>query len=533
MGRQSQLSRTVRRAVVGLVVCSLLLTSVFGNGVVTAQDADTLQFTGAVTTEQRGDVAPLSMRIGDRERVTLMVRAPDGSYDTRIRASDADGDGRVTVTLNTFRAAWAADESAAYDVGAGDRLTSVDRRTDRLDGPLPTGRYNLVAVAGSDSTSATLVVEPGTVGSATASTIPRDRFDAADASALPKTERFETGRVAVGDHAVVAINASGVGGVLESTHPPGENLVYPTDSTPGATTTHTVGIDVDRAVDLETVTVEYDGGVPAALGRFDADRIRHLGVDRDGDGIVETDLRTAVTDVTATDGALEIDLDTEVTVAANETLRLQYRATNPGEAGTHGVRVTLGDGVERDGQVVYGVAGRGTLGYGIDLGLTVDGDRTVVDPLSAVEYHYDGDRLYAVVDTATLPVGERYGVGLIRWGASPLGTETQAAGTGVELTERRATLVDPTPEDPFVVAGGETTFRLETTLAPTTEVVVEVSGTDPNSFLFQQSTRVGPDRRLSTTFDLPSSTTRQSITVRVVDDGRTLERERGTVEANN
>ncbi|MFC7174652.1 hypothetical protein ACFQL0_17505 [Haloplanus litoreus] len=64
-------------------------------------------------------------------------------------------------------------------------------------------------------------------------------------------------------------------------------------------------------------------------------------------------------------------------------------------------------------------------------------------------------------------------------------------------------------------------------------MVVEVSGTDPNSFLFQQSTRVGPDRRLSTTFDLPSSTTRQSITVRVVDDGRTLERERGTVEANN
>jgi len=533
MGRYSQLSRAVRRSVVGLVVCSLLLTSVLGGGVVTAQDADGLQFVGAVTTEQRGDVAPLSMRIGDRERVTLMVRSPDGSYDTRIRASDADGDGRVTVTLNTFRAGWAADESAAYGVGAGDSLRSVTRRTDRLGGPLPAGRYNLVAVAGSDSTSATLVVEPGTVGSATASALPRDQFDAADANALPETERFETGRVAVGDHAVVAINASGIGGVLESTHPPGENLVYPTDSTPGATTTHTVGIDADRAVDLETVTVEYERGTPATLGRFDADRIRHLGVDEDGDGIVETDLRTAVTDVTATDGTLRIDLDTEATIAANETLLLQYRATNPGEAGTYGVRAAIGDGVERNGRVVYGVAGRGTLGYGIDLGLTVDGDRTVVDPLAAVEYHYDGDRLYAVVDTSTLSVGERFSVGLIRWGASPLGGETQATGAGVELTERRATLVDPSPDDPFVVAGGETTFRLETTLAPTTEVVIEVSGAGPNSFLFQQSTRVGPDRRFSATFDLPSSTHRQEITVRIVDDGRTLEREWGAVEANN
>jgi hypothetical protein len=532
MGRQSQLPRTVRRTVVGFVVCSLLLTSTFGSGVAAAQAADGLQFTEAVTTEQRGDVARLSMHIGDREHATLMVRAADGSYDTRVRATDANGDGRITVTLNTVRAGWAADESAAYDVGSGDRLTSVDRRTDRLSNPLPAGRYNLVAVAGSDSTSAALVVESGTVGAATASTVPRDRFDGA-ASSLPTTDRFPTGRVAVEDHAVVAINASGIGGVLASAPPPGENLVYPTDSTPGAVTTHTVGIDVNRTATFDTITVEYAGGVPASFGRFDADRLRHLGVDGDGDGIVETDLRAAVTDVTVADGTLEIGLDTETTATANETLLLRYRVTNPGEAGTYGVRTALGDEVTREGQVVYGLAGRGTLGYGVDLGLAMDGDRTVVDPLAAVDYHYADDRLYAVVDTSTLSAGERYSVGLIRWGASPLGEETQATGAGVELTERRATLVDPSPNDPFVVAGGETTFRVETTLAPTTEVVVEVSGGAPNSFLFQQSTRVGLDRRLSATFDLPSSATRQSLTVRVVDDGRIIERESGAVEANN
>ncbi|WP_251342625.1 BGTF surface domain-containing protein [Haloplanus halophilus] len=500
---------------------------------VTAQDADDLQFESAVTTEQRGDLARLSMQVGDRDRVTLMVRAPDGNYDARIRAVDANDDGHVTVTLDTFQAGWTADESAAYAVESGDRLTSVRRRTDRLAGPLPTGRYNLVAVAGGDSTSASLVVNPGRIGSATAATVPRDRLEPGAASAVPGTPRFETGRVATGDHAVVAVNASGLGGVLSSTQPPGENLVYPTDSTPGASTTHTVSVDADRTVTPDSITVEYGDTAPQSLERFDAERVRHLGVDRDGDGIVETDLRPAIAGVDATERSLTLRLDTEATMAANETLLLRYRATNPGEAGTYGVRATVGETVETDGRVVYGMAGRGTLGYGIDLGLAADGDRTVVDPLAAVEYHYDGDRLYALVNTTGLTAGERYTVGLIRWGASPLGTETRAAATSVTITERRATLVDPAPEDPFVVASGERTVRVETTLAPTTEVVVEVSGSAPNSFLFRQSTRVDADRRLSATFDLPAAETRQSITVRIVDDGRVVGQARGEVRANS
>jgi len=530
MGRQSRRRRAIRRAVVGLVVCSLLFTAGVGSGGAAAQGAVDPVFADAVTTEPRGDVARLSMRIGDRDRVTLMVRAPDGAYDTRVRAIDADGDGRVTVSLNTFRAGWTTDESAAYAVDSEDRLTSVRRRTDRLDGPLPPGRYNLVAVAGTDSTSAVLVVEPNGVGSATAATVPRDRLD--DAAAVPGTERFETGRVAVGDHAIVAINASGLGGVLASTRPPGRNLVYPTDSTPGASTTHTVGIDADRSVDPETVTVEYTAGAPQGFAQVGTDHIRHLGIDVDGDGIVETALESAVTAVETTDDTLRIDLATDATLAANETLLVQYRATNPSEAGTHRVRTSVDGTVEREGQVVYGAAGRGTLGYGIDLGLTAAGDRTVVDPLAAVEYHYADGRLYALVNTSTLSVGERYGVGLIRWGASPLATETAATAASVELTERRTTVVTPTADDPLV-AGGETTVRAETTLAPTTEVVVEVVGTGPDAFLFQRATRVGPDRRLAATFELPSSAAGRSLTVRIVDDGRVVGERRTTAEANN
>jgi len=531
MGRQSRRRRTLRRAVVGLVVGSLLLTSGVGGGGAAAQSADGLTFADASTTEPRGDVARLSVRIGDRDRLTLMVRAPDGAYDTRIRATDADDDGRVTVSVNTFHAGRTADESVAYAVGPGDRLTSVRRRTDRLDGPLPVGRYNLVAVAGSDSTSASLVVEPNRVGATTTATVPRDRLGG-DAAAVPGTERFATNRVAVGDHAVVAINASGLGGILASTAPPGRNLVYPTDSTPGATTTHTVRIEATRTVEPGTVTVEYDAGTPRRLDHLDADDIRRLGIDGDGDGIVETDLRSAVAAVESTERALQIDLSTDATLAANQTLLVQYRATNPTEAGSYGVHAAVNGAVEHDGTVVYGVAGRGTLGYGIDLGLTATGDRTVVDPLAAVEYHYADGRLYALVNTSTLSVGERYGVGLIRWGASPLATETAATAASVELTERRTTVVTPTADDPLV-AGGETTVRAETTLAPTTEVVVTVSDTGSNAFLFRRATRVAPDRHLAATFGLPESAAGRSITVRIVDGGRVVGERRATAEANH
>jgi hypothetical protein len=520
-----------RLRTVGLV--AVLLIAASAGGVATAQD-EGLRFADAVTTDQRGDVVRLPVRIGDRRYVALTVQSPDGAYDTRVRAIDADDDGRVVVTIDTFRAGWAADESTAYAAGAGDRVTAVDRRTRRLDGPLPAQRYNLIAAAGETSTSASLVLETGRVGEATTATIPADRPD--DAATMPEAPRFETDRIAVGDHAVVAFNVSGIGGVLASTTPPGANLVYPIDSAPGATTTHTVRVDADRRTAATAITVRYaDGGAPDDLDRFDADRIRALGVDADGDGIVDTDLRSAIETVeTGSAGtAVTIRLDDPVTVGAGDSLLVEYRATNPSATGTYDVHASLGDEVETTGRVVYGLAGRGTLGYGLDLRFVADGEETVVAPLAAVDYHYADDRLYVLANTSTLSVGEQYSVGLIRWGVSPLGDETRATGAPLRVTERRATLVAPTPADPFTVTGGKTTVRAETTVAPTTEVVVAVTGDAPNSFLFQQTTRVDTDRTITATFDLPSTADRQSITVRIVDNGTVLERERGVIAAES
>jgi hypothetical protein len=518
------------RQVVGVVVCVLLVAAGAGAGVAAAQEGGDLRFDETVTTEQRGDVATVTLRLGDRRHAALSVSAPDGTYRTRVRVADGDGDGRVTVEINTFRAGWAADPEAAYAVGDGDELRSVDRTTRRLDGPLPSGRYNLVVAAGSDSTAASLVLRPGTLAGATTGTAPGTRLSGA--ANVTESDVFRTGRVATGDFAVVAFNATGVGGLLASS-PPAANLVYPTDSTPDRSTVHTVGVDADRSVVPESVTVRYETGAPGRLSSVDAERIEHLGVDTDGDGIVETDLRPAIRGVSETDRGVTLDLETDATVAAGETLLLAYRVRNPDEPGTHAVRAVV-DGrdatVSTDGRVVYGPAGRGTLGYGHDLRFTADGE-PVVDPLAAVDYRYVDDRLYAVVNTSALSVGERYGVGLIRWGgANPLGTGTAAANGSVRVTERRATLVDPAPDDGgFVVGAGERTFRMETTLAPTTEVVVQMSG-ESQRFLFRRTTTVGTDRRFATSFEFPTDGGRQSVTLRVVADGRVVGLAQGTVD---
>lgn len=530
MGKTTRPSRALQRTV-GVVVCVLLVTSVIGTGVVAAQGDTGIRFAEMVTTEERGDVADVTLRLGEKRRAALSVRAPDGTYDTRVGVVDADEDGRVTVSINTFRAGWASDPTTAYAVGAGDRIIGVNRRTERLDEPLPEGRYNLVVSAGDESTAANLVLRPGTIGDARTATVPAD-----GAGSVTETRLFETGRVAVGDYAVVAVNASGVGGGLSSS-PPGENLVFPSDSTVETSTTHAVEVPTDRTVTPSTITVRYDeAGAPSRLDDFDADRIRHLGVDGDGDGIVDVDLRQAVVDVQATDRSVTLRLDTDTTVDPGETLRLAYAARNPEETGRFGVQAAVADGsgapVDVDGGVVYGPAGRGTLGYGVDLRFTAEGEESVVDPLAAIDYQYADDRLYAVVNTSTLSAGERYGVGLTRWGkASPVATETVASGASVRMDERNATLTDPAPDDPFVVASGERTFRMTTTMAPSTDVVVEVSGTEPNSFLFRQPTTVGADRTFSATFDLPANGERQSITVRILDDGTVVGLERGVVDA--
>ncbi|MFC6771837.1 hypothetical protein ACFQDD_09965, partial [Halorubrum pallidum] len=173
----------------------------------------------------------------------------------------------------------------------------------------------------------------------------------------------------------------GLGGVLESPAP-ARNLVYPADSAPGAQTTHTMQTTPTDSLSMRSLTIDYgvdDSTPPASVHQFSRSDIEAIGVDETGDGYVDRSVGIAIQNVrTSTDGRVTLTFDRSITVSENHTFLLASATQNPDVTGAEDVSVTLhGDQTtHRDrGTVLYGPAGQGTLGYGVDLRPTAaDGD---------------------------------------------------------------------------------------------------------------------------------------------------------------
>jgi len=472
-----------------------------------AQSGPAVGFGDGQTTVAQGDVATIDLQLRNTDRATLRIRSADQQYRATIRVSDGDGDGTVRVRANTFRAGLdAADRFTAAGDADTARLVSESSATDAS--VLGTGRYNLIVSTADTSVASVLTLVAPDAGGSDAHVVGAggDATVASDPAAELGTERSDgddTGiaadgdataeavtepvSVARGDHVRTRFAVGGLGGVVESPAP-ARNLVYPTDSAPSAETTHAVQTTPTASVAMRSVTVDYgvDGGTPpASVHQFSRSDIEAIGVDETGDGFVDRSVGIAIQNSrTSTDGRVTLTFDRPIAVSENHTFRLAYAMENPDTTGAEDVAVTLRGERETHserGTVLYGPAGQGTLGYGVDLRpTTADGDVPTA-PLAAVETTYDhaAGGLVATVDTNAFETGE-YAMTLAVGEAAPepvprvtLRQPFAVVEPSVEFTDRAV------GDDPRL------TVTADTNLAPGSSVIVRVEAEEPNGGISQ------------------------------------------------
>jgi hypothetical protein len=163
---------------------------------------------------------------------------------------------------------------------------------------------------------------------------------------------------------------------------PGNNLIYPSNSSERARTTHTVQYSSDELSNFSTVEVDYrggDGNVPRTLSNAN---IKHIGIDTTGDGIINRDLSSSVGTVRInSQGVITIEFTDSVTLPSDSRLLVQYAGVrNPSHESADTVQVSVGDSTQT-GTILYGYEGNGTLGNGINLKASTNGPTEIVAPL--------------------------------------------------------------------------------------------------------------------------------------------------------
>jgi hypothetical protein len=195
----------------------LALAAVAGPGVTLADGATPdASFGNSVVTEQRGDVAVVTVFLRDTNTATLTVGSQEVNYETRVRVRDGDGDGRVRVRINLHHAnGWTgASANEVYSTADGSDSVDATRRTAALDSPLDAGTYGMeLALDGSPTDVASLELEEPSTGStdtfvAASDVDPADRAAVIDAA----SQRDEVARE---DVAIVAVRTSGVFGYVD------------------------------------------------------------------------------------------------------------------------------------------------------------------------------------------------------------------------------------------------------------------------------------------------------------------------------
>ena len=184
-----------------------------------ATDRPTASFERSTVSEERGDIAAIGLNLSGTTSATVTVGSEAVNYETNVTVNDSDGDGRVTLLMNTYIAGQGT-EDRVYETAEGDAVVETNRTTDPLDSPLETSRYNLsVRVEDRRTDTATLALTERTTGELITWTAPAASFDNATnasevATAVESGHITATDSVAIGDVSVNQFKLSGVYGAL-------------------------------------------------------------------------------------------------------------------------------------------------------------------------------------------------------------------------------------------------------------------------------------------------------------------------------
>lgn len=127
----------------------------------------------------QGDLVRFTVSLSNTKTAKMQVGSDDAGYNATVTLEDGNGDGKVTVIMNTYvagrRPTTPADESIAYGPADDQDTVTADLETNELDSLIDQGDYLLsTSVGGTEKDVGTLILDERETQSLNVSTAPAD-----------------------------------------------------------------------------------------------------------------------------------------------------------------------------------------------------------------------------------------------------------------------------------------------------------------------------------------------------------------------
>ncbi|QIB75185.1 PGF-CTERM sorting domain-containing protein [Halogeometricum borinquense] len=187
-----------------------------------------------IITDQRGDVANITVTLQNTDFATLTIGTDDVGFRSNVTVEDVNGDGQVSVLFNTYKATNKKESDVSDDGGVVFNTPSLEDKDDdeivdadiddenEVSSLLDNGEYDLAVRAGQDEAAdsqgvGTLVLEERNTSYVQSWVAPTGtNFEDLDElqDAIENNNLTQSNKVAKGDIAVHKLKASGLEGLL-------------------------------------------------------------------------------------------------------------------------------------------------------------------------------------------------------------------------------------------------------------------------------------------------------------------------------